>query len=149
MELSHLGEVISRAITRDGTLFILGDMVAEVDNSVWITIDGRRQQAHVAASKDAWWVHFAGHTIRLDIVEAGFTDANSGGGLTAPMPGKVIEVLVETGQVVTEGQALLVLEAMKMEHRILAPKDGEVTAIHFHAGEQVTGGALLLDLQTE
>ncbi|MGY8669464.1 MAG: acetyl-CoA carboxylase biotin carboxyl carrier protein subunit [Candidatus Poseidoniales archaeon] len=149
MELSYLGEDLSGTITRDGQLFILGNMVAEVDNTVWITIDGRRQQAHVALSKDAWWVHFAGHTIRLDIVEAGFTASDSGGGLTAPMPGKVLEVLVKTGQNVTEGQALLVLEAMKMEHRILAPKDGEITAIHFNTGDQVTGGALLLDLQTE
>jgi 3-methylcrotonyl-CoA carboxylase alpha subunit len=149
MELSHLGEAISGTITRDGTSFLLGDIVAEVNKLVWITIDGRRQPAHVAVSKDAWWVHFAGHTIRLDIAEAGFTASDSGGGLTAPMPGKVLEVLVETGQNVTEGQALLVLEAMKMEHRILAPKDGEITAIHFHAGDQVTGGALLLDLQTE
>jgi 3-methylcrotonyl-CoA carboxylase alpha subunit len=149
MELSHLGEEISATIVRDGTSFLLGDVVAEVDDLVWITIDGRKQPAHVAKSKDAWWVHFAGHTIRLDIIEAGFSAAGSGGGLTAPMPGKVLEVLVETGQTVTEGQAVLVLEAMKMEHRILAPRDGEITAIHFQAGEQVTGGDLLLDLQAE
>ena len=149
MDLSYLGDDVSGTITRDGKSFILGDIVADVDNAVWITIDGRKQQAHVAASKDAWWVHFAGHTIRFDIVEAGFTASGSGGGLTAPMPGKVLEVLVETGQNVIEGQALLVLEAMKMEHRILAPKDGEIAAIHFNAGEQVTGGALLLDLQSD
>ena len=147
MELSHLGEEISATIVRDGTSFLLGDVVAEVDDLVWITIDGRKQPAHVAKSKDAWWVHFAGHTIRLDIIEAGFSAAGSGGGLTAPMPGKVLEVLVETGQTVTEGQAVLVLEAMKMEHKIVAAEDGIITAINFNAGDQVEQGVTLLDLE--
>jgi 3-methylcrotonyl-CoA carboxylase alpha subunit len=62
------------------------------------------------------------------------------------MPGKVLEVLVKTGEEVQSGTPLMVLEAMKMEHRIVAAKDGVVTAVHFEAGDQVTQGAVLLEL---
>ena len=65
--------------------------------------------------------------------------------LTAPMPGKVIGLLVEPGAQVTRGQALLVMEAMKMEHTISAPADGKVAAIRFAVGEQVAEGAQLVD----
>jgi pyruvate/2-oxoglutarate dehydrogenase complex dihydrolipoamide acyltransferase (E2) component len=62
------------------------------------------------------------------------------------MPGKVIAVLVKPGEPVTRGAALLILEAMKMEHTICAPYEGTVTAVHFQAGEQVSEGAELLSL---
>jgi len=63
------------------------------------------------------------------------------------MPGKVLETLVEPGETVQAGQALMVLEAMKMEHRIVAAHDGTVTAVHHQAGEQVSQGAVLLELE--
>ena len=68
------------------------------------------------------------------------------GNLAAPMPGKVIAVLVKPGETVTRGAALLILEAMKMEHTICAPFEGTVTAVHFQTGEQVSEGAELLSL---
>ncbi len=67
-----------------------------------------------------------------------------GGGLAAPMPGKVLEVSVEPGQRVEAGRVLMVLEAMKMEHRVHAPADGTVTAVLVAAGDQVATGAELL-----
>jgi 3-methylcrotonyl-CoA carboxylase alpha subunit len=68
------------------------------------------------------------------------------GGLTAPMPGKVVSVLVRVGDRVQPGQALAVMEAMKMEHTIVAPKAGEVTALLYAPGDQVPEGAALLQL---
>jgi propionyl-CoA carboxylase alpha chain len=65
------------------------------------------------------------------------------GGLTAPMPGKVVKVLVEAGQDVAAGAALLVLEAMKMEQTVRAPTDGVVAALHVSTGEQVEADQLL------
>ena len=62
------------------------------------------------------------------------------------MPGKVIKVMTERGAKVTRGQALLILEAMKMEHTITAPADGVVKEIHYSAGEQVLEGAELITL---
>jgi 3-methylcrotonyl-CoA carboxylase alpha subunit len=69
-----------------------------------------------------------------------------GGHLTAPMPGSVVSVLVKPGDVVTKGQALIVMEAMKMEHTIVAPFAGRVEAIYFAAKEQVKEGAELVAL---
>ena len=66
------------------------------------------------------------------------------GSLLSPMPGKVIDVLVNEGDVVKKGTPLIILEAMKMEHTITAPLDGTVTAIHYAAGEMLDEGVELL-----
>ena len=65
--------------------------------------------------------------------------------LTAPMPGKVIALMVERGARVLRGQPLLVMEAMKMEHTISAPADGEIAGIRYAVGEQVAEGAQLVE----
>ncbi len=72
--------------------------------------------------------------------------ASSGGGqrLLAPMPGKVVAVLVEVGQRVERGAGLVVLEAMKMENEFRATGDGVVSAIHVAPGQAVSAGDLLL-----
>ena len=69
------------------------------------------------------------------------------GSLSAPMPGKVLQVLVQAGAQVAKGTPLVILEAMKMEHTIAAPHDGRVTEIHFKSGEQVNEGVELLRLE--
>jgi 3-methylcrotonyl-CoA carboxylase alpha subunit len=67
--------------------------------------------------------------------------------LTAPMPGTVIRVLVEPGQRVEQRAPILVLEAMKMETPLVSPYEAVVKAVHVREGEQVTGGALLVELE--
>jgi 3-methylcrotonyl-CoA carboxylase alpha subunit len=67
-----------------------------------------------------------------------------GGRLTAPMPGKVVAVLASKGQPVKKGDALVIMEAMKMEHTIAAPSDGTVEEILYEVGDQVADGAPLL-----
>ena len=74
-------------------------------------------------------------------------EAAESGGLTAPIPGKVLSILVAAGQAVRRGQALAVMEAMKMEHTISAPRDGVVGELLHAAGDQVLEGAELLRLQ--
>ncbi len=69
-----------------------------------------------------------------------------GGRLTAPMPGKVIGFLARVGERVQRGQPLAVMEAMKMEHTITAPHDGEVLELLYAAGDQVAEGGELLRL---
>jgi len=68
------------------------------------------------------------------------------GRLTAPMPGRVVQVLVSAGDAVRQGQPMMVVEAMKMEHTIMAPRDGIVAAVHFAPGEPVEEGAELIAL---
>ncbi|MBA9005157.1 ATP-binding protein [Thermomonospora cellulosilytica] len=71
------------------------------------------------------------------------------GSLVAPMPGTVVRVEVEQGATVTEGQPLVVLEAMKMEHRITAPAPGIVTELNVSEGRQVQAGAVLAVIEQE
>jgi 3-methylcrotonyl-CoA carboxylase alpha subunit len=73
--------------------------------------------------------------------------AAEGGRLSAPMPGKLIALHTRAGQAVRRGQALAVMEAMKMEHTISAPDDGVVAELLFAVGDQVPEGAELLRLE--
>jgi biotin carboxyl carrier protein len=68
------------------------------------------------------------------------------GDLSSPMPGKVIQVLVKEGETVQKGDLLMVLEAMKMEHKVLAPVGGVVGKIHFQAGERVGQDIILMEI---
>jgi 3-methylcrotonyl-CoA carboxylase alpha subunit len=72
--------------------------------------------------------------------------AAEGGRLTAPMPGKVVSFLAQPGDTVAQGQALAVMEAMKMEHTISAPRDGVVAELLYAVGDQVAEGGELLRL---
>lgn len=81
------------------------------------------------------------------MAHAGETEAE-GGRLTAPMPGKVVAVLATKGQEVKKGAALVIMEAMKMEHTIAAPHDGVIDDILYNVGDQVADGAPLLAFKT-
>jgi len=115
-----------------------------------LVLDGLHQSFRVTARGDRLFLH--GPAGDLDITEQPRhpppARADNGGGLRAPMPGRVIAVQVADGAPVLRGQVLLVLEAMKMEHRITAPADGIVTRLHVAAGDQVANGALLVVLET-
>ncbi len=69
--------------------------------------------------------------------------------LVAPMPGKVFKVLKTEGESVKAGDAVIVLEAMKMEHTIKALKDSIIKKIHFSEGDQVTSGSELVNLEIQ
>ena len=80
----------------------------------------------------------------LHLVEAGGR-SGGGGGLTAPMPGKIVALLAPVGQPLERGAPLLILEAMKMEHTITAPQAGTVNGFRYAVGDQVADGAELVD----
>jgi biotin carboxyl carrier protein len=117
-----------------------------------LEIDGHRQQVTVACGvANDWWVHSPAGTYRLEWVSPlplGRRAGEGAGSLRSPMHGQVIKVAVESGQQVTTGDILLVVEAMKMEHRIKAPYDGTVTAIYYQVGQSVEAGVKLLELQS-
>jgi 3-methylcrotonyl-CoA carboxylase alpha subunit len=83
------------------------------------------------------------HIVPLEEADRG---EGAGGGLTAPMPGKVVQAMVAAGDSVVLGQTVMILEAMKMEHAISAPADGVVADVFFTAGDQVDEGVELLRL---
>ncbi|MGU7779360.1 acetyl-CoA carboxylase biotin carboxylase subunit [Burkholderia sp. PU8-34] len=112
-----------------------------------VTLDGVRSNGRVYADGDTFHVFTQGASESFEwrnlLAHAG--DAEHGGGrLTAPMPGKVIAVLVEAGQAVEPGTPLIVMEAMKMEHTIGAPAAGVVAEVLYGVGDQVADGAQLL-----
>ena len=80
---------------------------------------------------------------------AGQAAAAHGGDLTAPMPGRIVSLLVAPGSDVQAGQPLLVMEAMKMEHTVHAPSAGTVTGYHVVVDQQVAEGSLLLDFNAD
>ncbi|MDI4632823.1 acetyl/propionyl/methylcrotonyl-CoA carboxylase subunit alpha [Pelomonas sp. V22] len=83
----------------------------------------------------------------FDVIAHAGEGPSEGGRLSAPMPGKMVSFLVAAGDKVTKGQALAVMEAMKMEHQIHAPRDGVVAEILYAVGDQVTDGAELIRLE--
>ncbi|WP_144637364.1 acetyl/propionyl/methylcrotonyl-CoA carboxylase subunit alpha [Bordetella genomosp. 13] len=116
-----------------------------------IVLDGREVGGTVVVQGDQFHV-FRGDTVRVlerhdALRHAGDDEQGHGGGLTAPMPGKIISIGVQAGDAVKKGQPLLVMEAMKMEHTISAPADGEVREVFYGVGDQVTEGAELVALE--
>ena len=116
-----------------------------------IDIDGRRVWYKVDRQGMQWYVH--GSSGDLQITElprypvSGIDEL--AGGLTAPMPGAVLATEVNSGDKVSKGDLLLILEAMKMEHRITAPMDGIISELHVATGDQVENGQLLVTLNQE
>ena len=115
-------------------------------DGVELVIDGRRLRATVTQDGDRWLVHGPEGDVELRELPrfpvAGLETV--AGGLTAPMPGRVISTHAAVGDRVESGQLLLVLEAMKMEHRVTAPEAGAVSEFRVAEGEQVGNGELLV-----
>ncbi|MBF0304137.1 MAG: acetyl/propionyl/methylcrotonyl-CoA carboxylase subunit alpha [Alphaproteobacteria bacterium] len=151
------GERIATVVVhwrRDGWMLDLPDgppvmarAVREPSGRLTVELDGMRMAATVVRQGFEITVLLDGRAWKLTLDDPAARAAEQGAGtgrLTAPMPGRVVSVLVEAGAVVTLGTPLMVLEAMKMEHTIRAPADGTVTAVHFAAGDQVSEAAELL-----
>jgi len=102
---------------------------------------------NVVRDGDAFHVFHNGHHAVLSwddpLAHAGHSESEAGR-LTAPMPGKIVAVLVEQGHSVSKGAPLLIMEAMKMEHTIAAPADGTIDELLYLVGDQVAEGAQLL-----
>jgi 3-methylcrotonyl-CoA carboxylase alpha subunit len=113
-------------------------------------IDGTRQRLIATRRGDTLYLQWQGelHAItRFDPIAAAEASHVQHGGLSAPMNGSIVRVLVEPGQAVEAGMALVVLEAMKMEHSIRAPEAGTVKALYCREGEMVSEGTVLVELE--
>ena len=148
---------VSYRSQRDGTFKVeVGDdeprsvaLFGHGEGGVDLEVDGRRLQLSTVRRQDHWLIH--GTDFDVDLIELprlpvpGLLEVK--GGLTAPMPGNVLATQVKEGDAVREGQLLLILEAMKMQHRITAPFEGSVKELHVREGDQVDNGALLVLLE--
>jgi 3-methylcrotonyl-CoA carboxylase alpha subunit len=112
-----------------------------------LKLDGATVRGTVVRDGDMFHIFNAGTHLALNyndpLAHAGAAEAE-GGRLTAPMPGKIVAVLVDKGKAVEKGAPLLIMEAMKMEHTIAAPANGTVEELLYAVGDQVAEGAQLL-----
>ncbi|MFZ9237170.1 MAG: acetyl/propionyl/methylcrotonyl-CoA carboxylase subunit alpha [Burkholderiaceae bacterium] len=119
---------------------------------VSIQIDGRHLSGRVVRDDDRFHVFWQGQHRVISwsdpIAHAGESESE-GGRLTAPMPGKIVQLMVDEGASVKKGAPLLIMEAMKMEHTISAPANGKVEALNYAVGDQVAEGAQLLSFAPE
>ena len=116
--------------------------------SIVLTIGGRRHRVASVRSGGRTFVWCDGAVYEFEDAQGARAAAGGDhhGGLSAPMPGRVRRLLTSEGAAVEKGQALLVLEAMKMEHAIRAPRDGSVRRLLVAEGDLVEAGAELIEL---
>ena len=128
------------------------EIVHEENGKLDLLIDGKRVTAYVSSENAKRWVTVNGQTFvltkssGLKRKSAGHDHASE---LAAPMPGQVRAVNVIEGESVTKGQTLLVLEAMKMEIRIQARRDGNVMKLLVKQGQTVERDQILIEIESE
>ena len=126
-----------------------GQVTAHGDG--WYSVSDGERSWRVAAAADAkgTWLFFAGRVAYVERAEGGRGRAKGRGetSVMAPMPATVVSINTAVGQLVNEGDTVIVLEAMKMELPIKAPRSGTVKAIHCAKGELVQPGINLLELE--
>ncbi|MEO8526859.1 MAG: biotin carboxylase N-terminal domain-containing protein [Caldimonas sp.] len=122
---------------------------SETGGEIDAEIDGRPVRATFARTGDAsWWLAEGAEIAVVDARLHGRTSdgAKASGALLAPMHGRVTQVLVEPGHAVEAGALLVVIEAMKMEHQVRAPRAGTVAALHARQGDQVAARQCLVEM---
>ena len=158
----QVGDTVCTAVVERQEGYVLvtvGDLVVRMalpegpSPHLDLELTDRRARAFVARGKRGRYVSLDGQPYLL------MTPAPSGqrkdragaeqGSLTATMPGRVLDVVVEPGQAVAKGDTLVLLEAMKMELRIQAPLAGVVARVHCKAGQVVDRGQLLVEVQPD
>jgi len=141
------------AVGDDGVVTIGGAAheVHSIGHGGWrVSAGARSVVVYVAPDENGYWVHVDGRVYRIEITRAGAeprrrTSARDHA-LAAPMPATVLSIVAPVGQAVRAGDPVLMLEAMKMELPIRAPRDGVVTAIHCREGELVSAGVTLVEI---
>ena len=131
-----------------GTAAVRGEF--DADGAMIAEIAGSRVRATAVRQGEALTIFVRGFSHNLIVVDrlAASAAHDAGAGrLTAPMPGKIIEIMTDDGAAVEAGTPLLVLEAMKMEHTITAPAAGTVRRVCFAVGDQVEEGAELVEIE--
>jgi 3-methylcrotonyl-CoA carboxylase alpha subunit len=125
-------------------------VASESGGRIRYTVGERHGEATVVALGEQLHVFLQGrHAVLtlLDPLAHAGEDQDAHGGLTSPMPGKIVALLANAGDTLDKGAPLLVMEAMKMEHTLCAPAKGTVKAYLCLAGEQVQEGAALVDFE--
>ena len=129
--------------------------LAEVEPGIYsVLIDGRSYEAHAEPGEDCAWVALRGRRFRVAVTDPRRWTRKGPGAqgperenITAPMPGKIVRILVAPGDAVEAGQGVLVVEAMKMQNEMKTRRGGRVASIHTREGETVSAGAVLATIE--
>ena len=160
-EYAFDGEVVGASLEKEGENLRVkaGDkdflLIPSGKNLYTAMIDGKKSSIAVAKGKDSYFVDI--DSVLLEITDP--SDASSfgaGGGaagekdkIYAPMPGKIVKIMVEVGDEVKEKQPMVIVEAMKMENQVNAKAVGKVKAVNFAAGDQVDTETPIIELELE
>jgi 3-methylcrotonyl-CoA carboxylase alpha subunit len=125
------------------------------DDLVLLRLGTKQFRAYVRQSGSETQVIFEGQLYHFERRQPPDVDASAHSGsiahaqkaLTAPMAGTIVKVQVRNGETVQHRQVLVILSAMKMEHTIIAPYEGKVRKVHYHEGEVVKGGAVIVEME--
>jgi biotin carboxyl carrier protein len=134
---------------------IEGASIEEVEPGLYsIVRDCQSYQVRVAKVREEYQVEVNGHAATVSLRDPrALTRSSSKGAhggrqsIAAPMPGKIVRVLVASGDMVEAGQGLVVVEAMKMQNEMKAPRAGSIVEVKAVAGETVTAGDILIVLE--
>jgi biotin carboxyl carrier protein len=154
----YLVEVIDERHIRVGERLFEVDFESVSDQPVFsLILDGKSYESFVYQGEQDWQVLLRGRLYQVDVEderEKRLRAAASGGmvesgefHLKAPMPGLIVAVPVVDGQVVEKGQVLMILESMKMQNELKAPRAGTIGRIRVKAGESVVQKQTLLNIQ--
>jgi biotin carboxyl carrier protein len=147
-------EILDEHHVRFGEETIEVDLAAVSGQPLYsLLANGESYEGYVYPDEDAWQVLLLGQFFSVRVMDerekrlrtAGLSVATSGEfSLRAPMPGLVVSVLVEDGQVVEKGQILVILESMKMQNELRSPRPGKISRLRIKAGESVEQKQTLL-----
>lgn len=146
-DAEYVATVQGGTVTVDGALVAVG--VEPVAPGTFLLKDGdARRTFHCVRDGAVLHVAWNGHVYRVEeLAEGARGQRRDKGGLAATMPGKVIAVKASAGQAVKKGDEIVVVEAMKMENALRAPKDGTVKSVSVRVGDMVGPGQVLAELE--
>jgi biotin carboxyl carrier protein len=128
------------------------EVLSSTGGELRLLLDGKPISAYVSADGAKRWVTVNGQTCVLtksagEVQRSGHGHHHTAGELVAPMPGQVRAVQVAEGDLVTKGQTLVVVEAMKMEIKVAAPRDGKVKSLKVKQGQTVERDQMLVEIE--
>ncbi len=153
------GDIVASALEKDGDNIrvTIGEQTLTLHpvgkNLYTADYNGSRVNIAVAKHKETFYLDI--DSVLLELKEATEDNVAAGAGgqigdpskIFAPMPGKIVKIMVNPGDAVKEKQQLVIVEAMKMENPVLARAAGTVTAVHFAAGDQVDTESPIIELE--
>jgi biotin carboxyl carrier protein len=145
----------SYRVTLAGAAHRFQPLVQEPPLYSFLVDDAEVLEADISFQKDSCQLNLRNRPYHLEVFDprrriVSSADLQDGGGtISAPMPGKVVEVKVKEKDAVEKGQAVVVIEAMKMQNELFAPSGGSVKELHVKAGDTVEAGAKLVVIAKE